>query len=137
MASFWEGVDVPGDPLRGLVIAKLPFKVPSEPLTAARIEALEADGRSGFADYMLPHAALRLKQGFGRLIRSRADRGAVLLLDGRIRGKGYGRYLLESLPPAPVVAGPWSDVHAALRGFYSGWEGPGPPPAAPRVGSAP
>jgi len=122
VASFWEGVDVAGDPLRGLVIAKLPFKVPSEPLTAARIEALELDGRSGFADFMLPHAALRLKQGFGRLIRSRADRGAVLLLDGRVRARGYGRYLLESLPPAPVVAGPWEQVHAELRRFYAGGE---------------
>lgn len=122
VASFWEGVDVPGHPLRGLVIAKLPFKVPSEPLTAARIEALELDGRSGFAHFMLPHAALRLKQGFGRLIRSRADRGAVLLLDGRVSARGYGGYLLESLPPAPVVSGAWTEVHAELRRFYAGQE---------------
>src|SRR5690606_18116033 len=81
VASFWEGVDVPGRPLRGLVITKLPFKVPSEPLTAARIEAIEREGGNAFYGYMLPHAALRLKQGFGRLIRSRTDRGAIVLLD--------------------------------------------------------
>ena len=97
--SFWEGVDVPGHPLRGLVIPKLPFKVPSEPVTAARIEAIEARGGNSFTGYMLPHAAIRLKQGFGRLIRSRADRGAVLVLDGRIARKSYGAYLIESLPP--------------------------------------
>ena len=67
---------------------------------------------------MLPHAAIRLKQGFGRLIRSRSDHGAVLILDGRIVRKSYGRYLLDSLPPAPLVVGPWRDVHAALGDFY-------------------
>lgn len=119
VASFWEGVDVPGRPLRGLVITKLPFKVPSEPLTAARVEAIERDGGNAFYEYMLPHAALRLKQGFGRLIRSRADRGAVLLLDRRIVEKGYGRYFLESLPPAPVRVGPWAEIAPAVRGFYA------------------
>lgn len=118
VASFWEGVDVPGDPLRGLVITRLPFKVPSEPLTAARIEAIEREGGNSFYDYQLPHAALRLKQGFGRLIRSRADRGAVVLLDRRVVEKGYGRYFLESLPPAPVVRGPWSELAARLAAFY-------------------
>ncbi|HEX7118951.1 MAG TPA: helicase C-terminal domain-containing protein [Longimicrobiales bacterium] len=119
VASFWEGVDVPGRPLRGLVITKLPFKVPSEPLTAARIEAIERDGGNAFYDYMLPHAALRLKQGFGRLIRSRADRGAVLLLDRRIVEKGYGKYFLDSLPPAPVRVGPWAELAPVVRGFYT------------------
>lgn len=119
VASFWEGVDVPGDPLRGLVLTKLPFKVPTEPLTAARIEAVERDGGNSFYDYMLPHAALRLKQGFGRLIRSRGDRGAVVLLDRRLVEKGYGKYLLESLPPAPVQVGPWAELAPAIRGFYA------------------
>src|SRR5690606_26759679 len=77
--SFWEGVDVPGHPLRGIVIPKLPFKVPSEPVTAARIEAIEAAGGNAFVSYMLPLAAIRLKQGFGRLIRSRTDRGSVVI----------------------------------------------------------
>jgi ATP-dependent DNA helicase DinG len=88
VASFWEGVDVPGDPLRGIVIAKLPFKVPTEPLTAARIEAIERAGGGSFIRYLLPHAALRLKQGFGRLIRTRTDRGVVVLLDRRILERG-------------------------------------------------
>ena len=102
VASFWEGVDVPGDPLRGIVITKLPFKVPTEPLTAARIEAIERAGGGSFIRYLLPHAALRLKQGFGRLVRTRTDRGAVVLLDRRVLEKGYGKYFLDSLPPAPV-----------------------------------
>jgi ATP-dependent DNA helicase DinG len=116
--SFWEGVDVPGRPLRGLVIPKLPFKVPSEPVTAARIEAIEARGGNAFTSFMLPHAAIRLKQGFGRLIRSRADYGAVLVLDPRLVTKSYGRYLMESLPPAPLVTGPWREVHESLKRFY-------------------
>jgi ATP-dependent DNA helicase DinG len=118
VASFWEGVDVPGDPLRGLIITKLPFKVPSEPLTAARIEAIDNDGGNSFHDYMLPHAALRLKQGFGRLVRTRSDRGAVVILDPRLLTKGYGRFFLDSLPPAPLVTGPWTDVRETLRAFY-------------------
>jgi ATP-dependent DNA helicase DinG len=117
--SFWEGVDVPGRPLRGLVIPKLPFKVPSEPVTAARIEAIEAAGGNSFLSYMLPSAAIRLKQGFGRLIRSQADHGVVLILDGRIAKKSYGRYFLDSLPPAPVVRGPWKQVQAAMIAFYT------------------
>lgn len=117
--SFWEGVDVPGQPLRGLVIPRLPFKVPTEPITAARIEAIEALGGNSFHEYMLPHAAIRLKQGFGRLIRSRLDRGVVLVLDGRLVRKSYGSYLLQSLPPATVFAGPWREVHERMRDFYS------------------
>jgi ATP-dependent DNA helicase DinG len=116
--SFWEGVDVPGEALRGLVIPKLPFKVPSEPVTAARIEAIEQAGGNSFISYMLPHAAIRLKQGFGRLIRSREDHGVVLVLDGRIVRKSYGRYFIDSLPPAPVVRGPWQTVKAAMLRFY-------------------
>jgi ATP-dependent DNA helicase DinG len=119
-ASFWEGVDVPGDPLRGLVIQKLPFRVPTEPITAARMEAIEAAGGDSFADFMLPQAAIRLKQGFGRLIRSRTDRGAVLLLDDRIVTKRYGRYLRDSLPDTPLVKGAWSDVRRRLEAFYVG-----------------
>ena len=118
--SFWEGVDVPGDPLRGLVIQKLPFRVPTEPITAARIEVLERQGADPFQHFILPHAALRLKQGFGRLIRSRSDRGAVLILDDRIVTKRYGRYLRDSLPDAPLVKGAWSDVERRIRDFYDG-----------------
>ncbi len=119
-ASFWEGVDVPGEPLRGLVLQKLPFRVPTEPITAARMEAIEHEGGSAFHRFMLPHAALRLKQGFGRLIRARSDRGAVLVLDDRLVTRRYGRYLRDSLPGAPLVKGPWEDVRARLGRFYGG-----------------
>ncbi len=120
VSSFWEGVDVPGDPLRGIILTKLPFKVPTEPLTAARIEAIEKNGGSSFMEYVLPHAALRLKQGFGRLIRSTTDRGAVALLDRRILEKGYGRYFLGTLPQAPVITAPWIEASDQLLHFYSG-----------------
>jgi ATP-dependent DNA helicase DinG len=119
-SSFWEGVDVPGDPLRGLLIQKLPFRVPTEPITAARMETLERQGLDPFQHFMLPHAALRLKQGFGRLIRARSDRGAVVMLDDRLVTKRYGRYLRDSLPPAPVVKGAWADLERRVRDFYAG-----------------
>ena len=81
-ASFWEGVDVPGRALRGLIIQRLPFKVPTEPITAARIEAIERQGGSSFGEFVLPLAALKLKQGVGRLVRAQDDRGASLILEG-------------------------------------------------------
>ncbi|HEY4130895.1 MAG TPA: helicase C-terminal domain-containing protein, partial [Gemmatimonadaceae bacterium] len=109
-ASFWEGVDVPGDALRALLIAKLPFRVPSEPITAANCEAIEARGGDSFKEYMLPHAALRLKQGFGRLVRTAADRGVVVIADPRVVTKSYGRGLLEGLPPARRLVGRWSEL---------------------------
>jgi ATP-dependent DNA helicase DinG len=117
-SSFWEGVDVPGDALRGLLIAKLPFRVPSEPITAARCEAIVAAGGDAFDEYMVPHAALRLKQGFGRLIRSATDRGVVIVADSRLVTKEYGQSLLEALPPAERVIGPWIDLAARVREFY-------------------
>jgi ATP-dependent DNA helicase DinG len=117
-ASFWEGVDVPGHALRGLVIAKLPFRVPSEPVTAAQCEAIAARGGDAFTEYMLPHASLRLKQGFGRLIRTATDRGAVVLSDPRVATKAYGRALLAALPPARRVARPWREAVAEVRAFY-------------------
>lgn len=119
-ASFWEGVDVPGDPLRALVIQKLPFQVPTEPIVAARMEALEAQGKDPFRHYTLPEAALRLKQGFGRLIRTRQDRGVVLILDDRILTRRYGPYLRQSLPPAPLAKGLWWELKRALGRFYDG-----------------
>ncbi|MEJ2540336.1 MAG: helicase C-terminal domain-containing protein [Gemmatimonadota bacterium] len=117
-SSFWEGVDVPGDPLRALVIQRLPFRVPTEPVTAARVEALERRGGNAFHGYMLPLAALRLKQGVGRLIRSRTDRGAIVVLDDRLVRKRYGSYLRDSLPDSPLVKGPWQDVRRRLSEFY-------------------
>jgi ATP-dependent DNA helicase DinG len=119
-ASFWEGVDVPGRPLRGLVIQRLPFRVPTEPVTAARVEAIEKRGGNAFWDFNLPLAALRLKQGFGRLVRSHEDRGSVVILDDRILRKRYGIYLRDSLPPAPLIKGPWNEVAQALRRFHAG-----------------
>ncbi|HEY2377032.1 MAG TPA: helicase C-terminal domain-containing protein [Gemmatimonadaceae bacterium] len=118
-ASFWEGVDVPGDALRALMLAKLPFRVPTEPVTAAHCEAITARGGDAFVDYMLPHAALRLKQGFGRLIRSGTDRGVVVIADPRIVTKTYGRGLLEGLPGARRKIGPWREVVEDVRAFFS------------------
>lgn len=118
-ASFWEGVDVPGSALRGLVIAKLPFKVPTEPLTAAHCEAIERAGGDAFAEYMLPHAALRLKQGFGRLIRTSTDSGVVVIADPRVIRMAYGRELMRVLPPAKRLAGRWSELREEIRHFYS------------------
>ncbi|MGE0443484.1 MAG: ATP-dependent DNA helicase, partial [Gemmatimonadales bacterium] len=117
--SFWEGVDVPGRALRSLVIAKLPFKVPSEPLTAARLERLAEQGQDGFFQYLLPHAALKLKQGFGRLIRSRTDAGVVVLLDSRVLNRRYGPWLLSGLPQAARVDGSWASVRTAAEDFFA------------------
>ena len=117
--SFWEGVDVPGPALRVLLLAKLPFKAPTEPLTAARLERLTEQGLDGFMDYLVPRAALKLKQGFGRLIRSRSDAGVVVLMDHRIVSRRYGAVLQASLPPAQRVEGPWGTVHAAIEAFFA------------------
>jgi ATP-dependent DNA helicase DinG len=98
--SFWEGIDVPGSALRLVIIDKLPFDVPTDPLVSARCARMQARGEQPFMDYLVPSAALSLKQGFGRLIRTRRDRGIVAILDRRIATKGYGRVLLQSLPDA-------------------------------------
>ena len=99
-AGFWQGVDVPGDALRLVIIDKLPFEVPSDPLVNARCQRLKERGEEPFMRYVVPSAALTLKQGFGRLIRTRADRGIVALLDERVSTKGYGKVFLRSLPAA-------------------------------------
>ena len=117
--SFWEGVDVPGRALRALVINKLPFKVPSEPITAARLERLAEEGQDGFFHYLLPHAALKLKQGFGRLIRSSKDVGVVVLLDSRAVTKRYGPMLLDGLPRAERVVGTWTQVRTKCEDFFA------------------
>jgi ATP-dependent DNA helicase DinG len=101
--TFWQGVDVPGEALSLLVIDKLPFQPPDDPLVQARCERITADGGDWFAEYALPSAVLQLRQGFGRLIRSRSDRGVVCLLDPRVRTRPYGRAFLGSLPPCRVV----------------------------------
>ena len=118
-SSYWEGVDVAGHALRGLLIAKLPFRVPTEPLTAAHCEAIVERGGDPFAEYMVPHAALRLKQGFGRLIRSGTDRGAIVIADSRVVNKGYGATLLRALPPARRILVHWNEISRQLRDFYA------------------
>ncbi|MBX3027597.1 DEAD/DEAH box helicase family protein [bacterium] len=124
--SFWEGVDVRGDALRCVVIARLPFRVPSEPLEEARVEAIAERGGDPFAEHTVPQAAIKLQQGFGRLIRSRSDRGCVVILDSRIASKAYGQVFLASLPPARRVIGPTRQVLAEVEAFFA--RGAPPPP---------
>ena len=102
-SSFWQGVDVQGEQLSCVIIDKLPFAVPSDPVVAARMKAIEADGGNAFAEYQIPSAVIALKQGFGRLIRSLNDHGVLVLLDPRLQRQRYGRIFMESLPPYRVT----------------------------------
>ena len=102
-SSFWQGVDVVGDSLSCVVIDKLPFASPGDPVISARIDAINARGGDAFAEYQVPLAILSLQQGLGRLIRHRSDRGVLAVLDPRLATMGYGRRFLASLPPAPVT----------------------------------
>ncbi|MCK6529829.1 DEAD/DEAH box helicase [Myxococcota bacterium] len=117
--SFWEGVDVRGDALSLVVLTRLPFRVPSEPVQQARAEAIESAGGDAFRDYAVPQAVIKLKQGFGRLIRSRTDRGVVLILDPRVITRSYGQAFLRSLPDARPLVAPGDDVVAAVARFLS------------------
>ena len=119
-ASFWEGVDVPGDALRLVVLTKLPFAVPDEPILQARAEKIEARGGDAFREYSLPQAVLRFRQGFGRLIRSKRDRGAVLITDRRVVERRYGATFLGGLPTEKVHKAPTKKVLEDMKGFFEG-----------------
>jgi ATP-dependent DNA helicase DinG len=102
VSSFWTGVDVPGEALSSVIITRLPFTTPDHPLTEARLEAIEAEGGRAFENYSLPEAILKLRQGIGRLIRSKTDTGTIVILDSRIVSKPYGRAFLKAMPKCPV-----------------------------------
>jgi ATP-dependent DNA helicase DinG len=116
--TFWEGVSVKGDALRLVVIPRLPFAVPTEPVTRARQDRMREEGLDAFRGSALPEAILRLRQGFGRLIRTRTDRGAVVILDRRLHDRWYGRLFLSALPPATRVLGPSEVVLRRMDAFF-------------------
>lgn len=118
--SFWEGVDVRGDALQSVIITRLPFRVPTEPLVQARTEAVEQRGGNAFSEVTIPEAVIRFKQGFGRLIRHRTDRGSLLVLDRRVATKGYGRRFIQALPEGiRVVRGGWKSLAPTLTDFHA------------------
>lgn len=116
--SFWEGVDVAGDALRCVVIVKLPFRVPSEPIIQARNEAILERGGDPFVEYAIPHAVVKFKQGFGRLIRNKWDRGCIVCLDTRLVTKGYGNFFLNSLPPCQRLFTNGAALWEKMSHFY-------------------
>ncbi len=118
--SFWEGVDVPGEALSCVVLTRLPFRVPTEPVQRARAERIEARGGDPFREYAVPQAVIRFRQGFGRLIRSRRDRGAVVVLDPRVVTRRYGQIFVRSLPPVEVRRMGLEDLAAGIRAFLAG-----------------
>ena len=101
--AFWQGVDVPGESLSCLIIDKLPFASPADPIVAARIKAIKAKGGNSFLEYQIPSAIISLRQGLGRLIRKRSDRGVMAILDKRILTHQYGKFFLESFPSIAIT----------------------------------
>jgi len=120
-ASFWEGVDIAGDALQCVIIDKLPFPPPGDPLVEARSKRLEAQGRSSFNDYSIPEAAIALKQGTGRLIRSEGDVGVLVVCDPRLVQMGYGRRLIAGLPTMPILrtSDAWQQWLGLLRATHA------------------
>jgi ATP-dependent DNA helicase DinG len=116
--SFWEGVDAPGDTLRLVILCRLPFRSPSDPVFEARCEALENRGGNSFMDLSLPEAVMTFKQGFGRLMRRSSDHGAVVVLDGRLLRKRYGEIFLRSLPETKTCYGDFSSILRAVERFF-------------------
>lgn len=116
--SFWEGVDVAGEALRCVILFKLPFQVPSEPIVEARTQAITANGGNPFMQYSVPNATVKFKQGFGRLIRHKKDRGVIVCLDSRIINKKYGHFFLNSLPPCQLAKIPMADMSKVMEDFY-------------------
>jgi ATP-dependent DNA helicase DinG len=119
VASFWEGINVPGESLSCVIIDKLPFEVPSDPVIMARINKIREEGGNPFMDFQLPRAILALRQGVGRLMRTSTDRGLLAILDIRLFTKKYGRLFLRSLPPSPIIR-----ELAEVESFFENWEKP-------------
>lgn len=116
--SFWEGVDVVGEALRCVVMVKLPFQVPSDPIVQARMEAIRANGGNAFMDYSIPNAIVKFKQGFGRLIRNKRDRGCIVCLDPRLTTKSYGRFFFSSLPESKKIFDSVESIQKKMQDFY-------------------
>jgi ATP-dependent DNA helicase DinG len=108
--SFWEGVDAPGETLECVIITKLPFKVPTEPVVRARVERIQKTGGNPFVEYILPLAVIKMKQGIGRLIRKKTDTGIVVILDSRVLKRNYGQVFINSLPGGRVLVGELSEL---------------------------
>ncbi|MDP2172649.1 MAG: ATP-dependent DNA helicase, partial [Candidatus Cloacimonadaceae bacterium] len=123
--SFWEGVDIQGESLSLLILFKIPFQVPSEPIVEAFIDKLERENKDSFMHYMLPNALLKLRQGFGRLIRSRRDRGIVLIMDSRVSNKRYGEYFKQVLPTACVETKNELELISGIARFFNAPPGGG------------
>jgi ATP-dependent DNA helicase DinG len=117
--SFWEGVDVAGDSLQCVIMPKLPFRVPTEPVFQARAEQIDEQGGSSFHDYTMPLAVIKFRQGFGRLIRRKTDRGVVVVLDPRIKQKSYGKLFLRSLPEMRQEYSDSQQMYTSIRDFFA------------------
>jgi len=116
--SFWQGVDVHGEALECVIIPRLPFRVPTEPIVEARVEAIDKRGGNSFMDFSVPQAVIKFKQGFGRLIRRKTDFGVIAVFDNRIATKNYGKLFLESLPECRIARGNTEEVFEEIGKFY-------------------